>query len=93
MTLSRRRFLHLTAGAAALPAVSHSARAQNYPTRPVTMIVPFAAGGPTDVVGRVVAERMKKSLGQPIIIENVSGADGRHRCRPGCPCQARRLHA
>jgi tripartite-type tricarboxylate transporter receptor subunit TctC len=76
MKLSRRRFLHLTAGAAALPAVSHIARAQTYPTRPITMIVPYPAGGPTDVLGRVIAERMSVSLGQPIIIENVSGADG-----------------
>src|SRR6202049_2550917 len=73
---ARRRFLHLTAGAAALPAISRGARAQTYPSRPITMIVPFAAGGLTDVVGRVVAERMVKSLGQPIIIENVAGADG-----------------
>jgi tripartite-type tricarboxylate transporter receptor subunit TctC len=72
----RRRFLRLAAGAAALPAVSRNASAQAYPTRPITMIVPLAAGSQTDVVGRVVAERMRASLGQPIIIENVSGADG-----------------
>jgi tripartite-type tricarboxylate transporter receptor subunit TctC len=59
-----------------LPAVSRIAEAQTYPTRPITMIVPFAAGGPMDARGRVLAERMRKSLGQPIIIENVSGADG-----------------
>jgi tripartite-type tricarboxylate transporter receptor subunit TctC len=72
--LPRRRFLHL-AGAAALPAASRIAWAQAYPSRPITMILPFAAGGTTDVIGRVVAERMKGSLGQPIIVENVSGAD------------------
>ena len=72
----RRRFLHLAASAATLPAISRGATAQTYPSRPITMIVPFAAGGLTDVVGRVVAERMVKSLGQPIIIENVTGADG-----------------
>jgi tripartite-type tricarboxylate transporter receptor subunit TctC len=72
----RRRFLALTAGAAALPAVSRIVRAQSFPTRPITMIVPAPAGGTTDVVGRVVAEAMRGSLGQPIIIENVSGADG-----------------
>jgi tripartite-type tricarboxylate transporter receptor subunit TctC len=72
----RRRFLGLAAGAAALPAISRIAWAQSYPTRPTTMIVPYAAGSSSDVVGRVVAERMGKSLGQPIIIENVSGADG-----------------
>jgi tripartite-type tricarboxylate transporter receptor subunit TctC len=76
MKLSRRKFLHLAAGAAALPAVSHEAGAQTYPSRPITMIVPFAAGGTSDVIGRVVAERMKGSLDEPIIIENVSGADG-----------------
>jgi tripartite-type tricarboxylate transporter receptor subunit TctC len=72
----RRRFLHLAAGAAALPAVSRIARAQTYPTRPITMIVPVAAGGPTDVFGRIIAERMRSSLGQPVVIENVTGADG-----------------
>jgi tripartite-type tricarboxylate transporter receptor subunit TctC len=74
--LPRRRFLHLAASAAAFPAVSRDASAQSYPARPTTMIVPYAAGSSSDVVGRVVAERMGKSLGQPIIIENVSGADG-----------------
>jgi tripartite-type tricarboxylate transporter receptor subunit TctC len=68
--------LHLAAGAVALPTVSRIALAQAYPTRPITMIVPAAAGGPSDVIGRIVAEHMKKSLGQPVIIENVSGADG-----------------
>jgi tripartite-type tricarboxylate transporter receptor subunit TctC len=72
----RRRVLSLAAGAAALPAVSRISWAQAYPTRPITMIVPLPAGGPTDVVGRVVAERMKGSLGQPIIIQNITGADG-----------------
>jgi tripartite-type tricarboxylate transporter receptor subunit TctC len=62
-------------GAAALPAVSRNADAQSYPTRPITMIVPYAAGGLTDVFGRVLAERMRALLGQPVIIENVSGAD------------------
>jgi tripartite-type tricarboxylate transporter receptor subunit TctC len=72
----RRQFLHLAAGASALPTVSRLARAQAYPTRPITMIVPFPAGGPADLIGRVVAERMKSTLGQTIIIENVGGADG-----------------
>ena len=74
--LPRRRFLRLAAGAATLPVVSRDASAQTYPSRPITMIVPFAAGGGVDVVARVVAERMRASLRQPIIIENVSGADG-----------------
>ena len=76
MTLPRRRFLHLAAGAAALPALSRIARAQPYPTRPITMVVPFAAGGSADAVGRLVAERIGTALGQPIIIENVPRADG-----------------
>jgi tripartite-type tricarboxylate transporter receptor subunit TctC len=50
--------------------------AQTYPTRPITMIVPFAAGSGLDVVGRIIAERMRERLGQPIIIENIAGADG-----------------
>jgi tripartite-type tricarboxylate transporter receptor subunit TctC len=76
MRLLRRQFLQLPAGAAVLPAISRRSEAQAYPTRPITMIVPFPAGGPTDVIGRVLAERMTDLLGQPIIIENVSGADG-----------------
>jgi len=76
MDVPRRQFLHLAAGTAALPAVSRFAWAQAYPTRPITMIVPSLPGSPSDAVARVVAERMRRSLGQPIIIENVSGAGG-----------------
>jgi tripartite-type tricarboxylate transporter receptor subunit TctC len=76
MKFPRRKFLHLAAGAAALPAISRIARAQAYPTRPITMIVPVAAGSTSDVVGRILAERMRAALRQPIIIENVTGADG-----------------
>ena len=75
MQLARRQFLHLAGAAAVLP-VSHTARAQTFPTRPITIVVPFAAGGPTDTIGRVVAEGMRASLGQPVIIENVTGAAG-----------------
>src|SRR5439155_12094958 len=50
--------------------------AETYPSRPVTMIVPFAAGGPSDVIGRLIADRMRVSLGQPIIVENVASASG-----------------
>jgi tripartite-type tricarboxylate transporter receptor subunit TctC len=74
--LARRRFLKFAVGAAALPAASRIATAQAYPTRPITMIVPFSAGSTGDLVGRVMAERMRKSLGKPVIIENVGGADG-----------------
>jgi tripartite-type tricarboxylate transporter receptor subunit TctC len=66
----------LAVGAAALPAVSRNADAQSYPTRPITMIVPFAAGGPADASARIIAERMRSSLVRPIIIENAVGADG-----------------
>jgi tripartite-type tricarboxylate transporter receptor subunit TctC len=76
MNRQRRRFLQLAAGVAALPVLSRAARAQAYPTRPITMVVPFAAGGPTDVIGRVLAERMRALLGQPVIIENTAGAAG-----------------
>ncbi len=61
---------------AALLILAADARAQPYPARPITMVVPFPAGGPTDTIARVVAERMRVSLGQPLIIENVTGADG-----------------
>ncbi len=76
MKLARRHLVRLAAGAAALPVMSRIARTQTYPIRPITMIVPFAAGGTTDVLARVLAERMRRVLGQPLIIENVSGADG-----------------
>jgi len=72
----RRQFLHLAASAAALPAISSIARAQTYPSRPVTIVVPFAAGAATDTIARVMAERMKSSLGQPVIVEDVTGAGG-----------------
>jgi tripartite-type tricarboxylate transporter receptor subunit TctC len=73
---SRRRFVSLAAVAAALAVVAQAAGAEGYPSRPITFIVPTAAGGPQDVVARIVAERMQRSLGQSIIIENVPGATG-----------------
>ena len=76
MTISRRRILTLATAAAALPAASRLATAQAYPSRPLTMIVPFPAGGPLDTVARLLAERMRPTLGQPVIIENVAGANG-----------------
>lgn len=76
MKLPRRQFLGLAGGAAALSAVSRSAPAQGYPSRPITMIVPFPPGGLTDVVGRLLAEGMRTSLGQTIVIENIGGATG-----------------
>jgi tripartite-type tricarboxylate transporter receptor subunit TctC len=76
MKLPRRQFLQLAAGAAALPAASQIARAQIYPSRPVVVVVSFPAGGPADAVARIIAERMRVSLGQPVIIENLPGANG-----------------
>ena len=64
------------AAAAALFTLAHAAAAQDYPTRPITMVIPFAAGGPTDVLGRVMAERMSAILGQQVVVENVGGAGG-----------------
>jgi tripartite-type tricarboxylate transporter receptor subunit TctC len=72
----RREILRMAAGAAALPALSRVGKAQTYPARPITMIVPFAAGGPTDVIGRILAQHMRALLSQPVIIENVPGAAG-----------------
>jgi len=76
MKLPRRQFLHLAAGAAALPAVSRVARAQAYPTRPVRLIVPYAAGGSNDIAARVIGQRLSERLGQPFVIENRPGAGG-----------------
>ena len=73
--LPRRLFLHLAAGAAALPVVSPIARAQAYPTRPVRIIVGFAAGGGNDIVARRMGQWLSKRLGQQFIVENRPGAD------------------
>jgi len=64
MKLPRRKFLRLGAGAAALPAISRAATAQAYPSRPITMIVPFAAGGPSDTIARILAENMRRFHGR-----------------------------
>jgi tripartite-type tricarboxylate transporter receptor subunit TctC len=74
MKFHRRRFLHLAAGAAALPAASHIARAQAYPTRPVRIVVGFAAGGATDISARLIGQWLSERLGQQFIIENRPGA-------------------
>jgi len=76
MKLPRRRFLHLAAGAGALPAVSHSAWALDYPTRPVRIIVGLAAGGPTDLVARLVAQWLSEHLSNQFVVENRTGAGG-----------------
>lgn len=76
MKPARRRFLHACIGGVVSATVSSLACAQSYPLRPITVVVPFPAGGPSDTVGRLLAEKMRESLGQPIIIENVGGAAG-----------------
>jgi tripartite-type tricarboxylate transporter receptor subunit TctC len=74
MTLPRRRFLHLAASAAALPAMSRFAFAQTYPARPVRWIIGFSPGGTTDIISRLVAQHLTEQLGQPFIIESRPGA-------------------
>jgi len=74
--LPRRRFLHLAAGAAALPGVSRIAEAQTYPMRPVRITVGFAAGGFTDITARLMGQWLSEKLGQQFVIENRSGANG-----------------
>jgi tripartite-type tricarboxylate transporter receptor subunit TctC len=76
MKLPRRAFLHLAAGAAALPAVSHVAIAQTYPTRPVRIIVPFPVGAPNDILARLIGQWLSERLGQPFVIENRAGGGG-----------------
>src|SRR5580704_18062242 len=76
MKLPRRKFLQLAAGAAALPALPGIARAQAWPTRPITLVAPFPAGGPVDTLARILGEHMQRTLGQPCIIEDVAGAAG-----------------
>src|SRR5258708_19073994 len=75
-TMKRRQFLELTAGAAALSAASRVAWSQSFPRRPVTIVVPFAAGGPADAIARIMGDRMRVALGQQVVIENVAGAGG-----------------
>jgi tripartite-type tricarboxylate transporter receptor subunit TctC len=75
-TLTKRTLLVSAATFATLAVTMHSAQAQAFPAKPITMIVPFAAGGPTDIIARIVGEGMSKVLGQQIVIENVAGAGG-----------------
>src|SRR6186997_1683120 len=76
MKLPRRRFLHLAAGAATLPVLPHLARAQAYPTRPITVLVFVGAGGTPDIIARVVGQALTERLGQSVLIDNRPGAGG-----------------
>ena len=73
--ISKRAFLSVMVVVCSLNAAG-PATCETYPSRPITMVLPFAAGGPTDTLARIIAARMQVSLGQPVIIENVSGAAG-----------------
>ena len=72
----RRQFLHLAAGAAALPALSQIAQAQSYPTRPVRAVVAFAPGGTTDTFTRLMAQKLTEQIGKQVYVENIAGASG-----------------
>src|SRR5690349_17911626 len=79
MKLPRRKFLHLAAGAAALPAVSRVRTAQAHPSRPVRIIVPLPAGQATDTIARLMGQSLSERLGQPVVVENRTGAGGNIR--------------
>jgi tripartite-type tricarboxylate transporter receptor subunit TctC len=76
MTLQRRQFMRLVAGAVTLPAISRLAMAQTYPTRPVNVIVPFGAGGVSDILARLLGQKLSERLGRPFVIDNRPGAAG-----------------
>jgi len=76
MTFPRRKFLRFGAAIATWPVLAGAAQALDYPMRPITIVVPFPAGGPVDTLARLLAEPMRASLGQPVIVENVGGAGG-----------------
>jgi tripartite-type tricarboxylate transporter receptor subunit TctC len=76
VTLPRRQFLRLAGGALLAPAAARAASAQSYPTRPVRVIVPYAPGGPTDVFGRLITQKLSEQSGKQFYVENVSGANG-----------------
>ena len=93
MKLPRRRFLHLAAGAAALPAVPRFAMAQSYPSRPVRIVVPVPPGGALDILARLIGQWLSERLGQPFVIENRAGRRHQYRHRGGRARARRRLHA
>jgi hypothetical protein len=92
MKLPRRNFLHLAAGAAALPAASRFAWAQAYPARPVRLVVGFAPGAANDILARLIGQWLSERLGQPFVIEN-RGRRQQYRHRSRRARARRRLHA
>src|SRR4030081_4028138 len=76
MRLPRRQFLHLVSAAVAVHAAPRFARAQSYPDRPVRMIVPYAPGGPTDVITRLLAQKLSEQVGKQFFVENMGGGGG-----------------
>jgi tripartite-type tricarboxylate transporter receptor subunit TctC len=76
MILSRRQLLRASAAAAVFPPTSRNAAAQTFPARPITLVVPFPAAGPADVLARILSEPMRAFIGQPVIIDNIAGAAG-----------------
>src|SRR5215471_9815392 len=76
MKLPRRQFFRVAAGAAAFPFLSNIAGAQNYPSRPVRLVVAFVPGGATDTLARQISNDLKEALGQPVVVENRPGANG-----------------
>jgi tripartite-type tricarboxylate transporter receptor subunit TctC len=93
MKLPRRNFLHLAAGAAALPALSRIARSQAYPSRPVRVIVPFAPAGDADLVAPLMGQWLSERLGQPFIIENRPGAGSNIATEAVVRAPSRRIYA
>ena len=76
MNLRRREFLRLAGAACAMPAISHRALAFEYPTRPVRVIVPYAPGGPTDVITRLITQKLSERLSKQFYVENIGGGGG-----------------
>jgi tripartite-type tricarboxylate transporter receptor subunit TctC len=82
MKIPRRQFLNLAAGAAVLPSMPQMASAQSYPTKPVRVIVPFGAGGSTDITARLISQWLSERFGQQFVVENRPGAGTNDRyCR------------